>query len=161
MDWKERFDGHSLHRLISAEKLIVAKEPKSGLREENSHYRADLTLESPSLKARYRLFIRQNREFPENFSVGLCFTGTQGEVDLIRFNGAHKRIVDDVSNHHCQYHIHVERATEDSLNTLAEAEVTTEYDDLWSAIRYAMNRLNVSNYQSYFPNLEQMLIDME
>jgi len=161
MDWKEKLDGNSLTELLETEKLIVTKEPKSGFREEYGHYRADLTLESPVIKAKYRVFIRQNKEFPENFSIGCCFLGTHGEVAVIRFNGAHKRIVDDIDNHHCQAHIHVEQGFEDSMNSLDNAEVTLEYDDLCSAIRYAMNRLNILNYQSYFPNVDQMQIDLE
>jgi len=47
------------------------------------------------------------------------------------------------------------------MNSLDNAEVTLEYDDLCSAIRYAMNRLNILNYQSYFPNVDQMQIDLE
>jgi len=53
MDWKEKLDGNSLTELLETEKLIVTKEPKSGFREEYGHYRADLTLESPVIKAKY------------------------------------------------------------------------------------------------------------
>lgn len=161
MDWIEKLDGYSFDDLLQAEKKIISKEPKSGYKEEFNHLRTDLELEAVSIKARYRMFIRQNKTYPENFSIGLEYYGPQGTVKLIRFNGAHKRIEDKIDDHHYNYHIHIETGEEDSLNALQTIENTNEYSDLVSAIKYSMDRLCITNYSGYFPDIDQLVIDLE
>lgn len=158
---KEKLDGFGLDELISADKVIVDKEPKKGLKEELNHRRADLTLEAPSLKARFRMYIRQNASYPENFSIGLDYLGSQGEVKLMRFNGSHKREKDSIDNHHCYFHIHKEITEEESPNNINDTETTSEYSDLLSAIDFAFRRLGVQNTSQFFPENEQMLLDLE
>ncbi len=161
MDWNEKLDGFSLDELLEAEKQITSKDPKHGYKEEFNHNRAECTLEAPSLKTRYRLFIRQNKTFPENFSIGLDYYGSQGEVHLIRFNGAHKRIEDMIDNPHFTYHVHIERGDDESMNKIQDIEKTDEYSDLPSALNYALTRLKIINYLEYFSETEQLTLELE
>ena len=55
---KEKLDGFSLDDLINADKVIIDKEPEKDLKEELNHRRADLTLEAPLIRARFRIYIR-------------------------------------------------------------------------------------------------------
>lgn len=161
MDWKERLDGHSLQSLLQADKRIVSKEPKQGMREEYNHKRADLILEAVSIKAKYRLFVRQNKANPENFSIGLDYLGNFGEVHLIRFNGAHKRVEDPIDSHFYTFHVHYEAGEEGSMNKLKRIEQTDDYADISSALVYAFERLHIVNAGEYFPGIDQLTIDLE
>lgn len=161
MDWNEKLDGFTLESLLDAEKRIVTKEPRNGFREEYNHLRADLELEAIAFKANFRMYLRQHKTFPENFSIGLDFTGTLGETHLIRFNGAHKRIDDPIDDHFYTFHIHIETGEKDSMNKLRSIENTTEYSDFSSALSYAFDRLHIINASEYFPEVWQMTLALE
>jgi hypothetical protein len=160
MSLQEKLDGLSVQDLIHMEKRITSKNPKAGMTKDGSHYRSTLELESTKADAKFNLFMRQHETFRENFSIGLDYIGSSGKVRLIRFNGAHKIDSDLIDNHHYNYHIHIEKEYEGSMNKLKYSEVTDKYYDFDSALRFALEKLNIINYLSYYPEIEQTEIEL-
>lgn len=154
----EKLESYTVDDLISCAKIIVDKDPKHGFRRDQQHYKADLELTSMGGDLRFSLFIRQHAEFKHNFSIGLVFKGKMGEVKLIRFNGAHKRVMEEIDVPHYYCHIHREKDVESTLNTLRESEVTDKYSSFEDALSYALETLNVSNSREYFSSIEQLEI---
>jgi len=107
------------------------------------------------------LFVRQNKANLENFSIGLDYLGNFGEVHLIRFNGAHKRVEDPIDNHFYTFHVHYETGDEGSMNKLRRTKHTEEYADFSSALVYAFQRLHIVNASEYFPGIDQLTIELE
>lgn len=68
--------------------------PRKSMREESGSLRNEAMLESVDGLYTFRVFIRQNVKFPENFSVGLDFVPRDepGSVCLLRCNGPMGRI---------------------------------------------------------------------
>ena len=61
-------------QMIGAPKTIVSKTPMKGYREQNGHRRCDVELRSESVgDGTFRVFVRQNLMFIENFSIGLRY----------------------------------------------------------------------------------------
>ena len=118
----------------------------------------------PTARTRFRMFMRQNDTFPENFSVGLVLLAGQGDEEtmLLRCNGAHKRTDDpDVAARpHYSYHIHraAEGAIREGRDALIEVEITGEYATYEEAVLYFLLRANVTNARAdeYFRKLQQM-----
>ncbi len=79
--------------LITSHKKIKEKVPAEGYKENNEHRRCTLALESiPEISNVFSVFIRQNKTFIENFSIGLRYKTEDkvlGSVTLIRYNGSH------------------------------------------------------------------------
>jgi len=161
MSLKEKLDGFSIQELIETEKMIYQKSPKTGMRQEYSHNRVELDLKATSIDAKFSVYIRQNVNHIHNFSIGLDYIGKSGRVQLIRFNGAHKTVNDAIDNHHYNFHIHREIEEYEGFNKLAHAENTTEYNDFESAVSFAMNKINVQNYSSFFPEIDQITLNWE
>ena len=81
--------------LIRTPKVIVGKTPKSGYKEKEGHRRCDLDLEATSLDSvRFKVFVRQNLRFIENFSIGLRYKidhPALQTITLVRYNGPPRR----------------------------------------------------------------------
>jgi hypothetical protein len=154
----EKLENYTVDDLISCAKIIVDKDPKHNLRRDQQHLKADMELTSLEGNLRFSLFIRQHAEYRHNFSIGLVFKGRMGEVKLIRFNGAHKRVMEEIDVPHYYCHIHREKDVENNLNTLSESEITDKYSSFEDALCYALEYLNVTNYKEYFSSIEQLEI---
>ena len=46
------------------------------------------------------------------------------------------------------------------MNKLKYSEVTDKYYDFDSALRFALEKLNIINYLSYYPDIEQTEIEL-
>lgn len=61
-----------LQELIVMPKLITVQ-PGKNFKSENGHSRKEFECQSDNGRHTFRVFIRFNNEFPENFSVGLIY----------------------------------------------------------------------------------------
>lgn len=158
MKTMEKLENYSVDDLIACKKVIVDKDPKIGLKRDQQHFKADMRLTGIDGDLKFTIFVRQHAEFKHNFSIGLNFNGNQGEVRLIRFNGAHKRVMEEIDVPHFYCHIHRENDLENSLNTLNDSAVTDMYESFEEALHYAFRAVNVTNYMEYFKNIDQIEI---
>ena len=98
-----------IYRLIHLPKTILSKTPFTGYREENGYKRCDLDLQAVDGSAMFRVFIRQNTNFIENFSIGLLYhTGDRmlRTIALVRYNGPHGETSRNPDGHFGNPHIH-------------------------------------------------------
>ncbi len=116
-----------------------------------------MTLKSADGKHDFRVFLRQNDDFQENFSIGLVYLPHEdpGEFVLIRCNGQHGGT--RIHSHHAVYHIH--RILAEDLNAGIKEprmiEQTSEYASFAEAVRVFCRRIHLDDGDRYFPGLVQ------
>ena len=150
--------------LLERPKAIASRTPRAGYKTEGGHRRADLTLEgvAGSSAAAFSVFIRQNRRFIENFSVGLRYRSNLaglGDVTLVRYNGPHGEMSRHPDGHYTKPHIHRITAAELASGSREPKErhrtITDRYTTLDDALRTFFSDLNINGVQSFFPDLMQ------
>ena len=152
-----------IQELIELPKTIVRRRPSHGYREENGNRRCDLDLESrgPDGSA-FAVFIRQNLQFAENFSIGLRYRADLpiGAITPMRYNGPHGESSRTRDGHYAQPHIH--RLTEQELASGStqpqerDRTITHQYATLERALWVFFNDASVSNHDEYFPEITQL-----
>ena len=99
-----------IQELIELPKTIVRRRPNHGYREENGSRRCDLDLRSRGHDdGTFAVFIRQNLQFAENFSIGLRYRRADfplGAITLVRYNGPHGESSRAPDGHYAKPHIH-------------------------------------------------------
>ena len=106
--------------MIALPKIIVRRLPSHGYREENGNRRCDLELRSDEQDdGTFAVFIRQNLQFVENFSIGLRYRADLPleAITLMRYNGPHGESSRALDGHYAQPHIH--RITEQNSHQVA------------------------------------------
>jgi hypothetical protein len=152
----KQFTDEELDHLLKCPKKTTTA-PKKMMRIEGKHKRNDLKVESVDGLHRFEIFIRQNTEFEENFSVGLIYISSEEarSFTLLRCNGKHGGT--NVNPHHAYFHIH--RATAQDLNNDINAErsteTTSEYASLPEALAYFFRLIRLNDASDHFPNLGQ------
>ena len=149
--------------LIACPKTIIDKDPAQGYREDNLHRRCDLQLvANTDAAAAFRVFIRQNLAFIENFSIGLRYHTNQpnsGAITLIRYNGPHGEVAKAPDGHYNKSHIHRITAEEIAAGFTQpqekHREITERYAVLAQAIGVFFRDIAAGNYAQYFPELRQ------
>ena len=151
--------------LIACPKLIVRRQPGHGYRTENLQNRCDLDLQAAGGELdgnEFKVFIRQNTVFIENFSIGLRFqTGSRllGLITLARYNGPHGESSRAPDGHYAQPHIHIITASELVKGSLQpqenDREITDRYRTLDEGLRVFFGDTGVTNAADYFPGLLQ------
>ena len=144
--------------LIDCPKTITKKEPAIGYREDGRHLRCDLELESvQDSNVIFKIFVRRNTEFIENFSIGLRYQVNDpslGSITLIRYNGPHGEISRDPDGHYARSHIHRITASElESGNTQPQEmhrEITDRYSSFNRGLVVFFNDTGVMNFEEYF-----------
>ncbi|MDE0091858.1 MAG: hypothetical protein OXN83_01065 [Oligoflexia bacterium] len=158
-----------IQNLIEAPKEIHKKEPKENYKVESNNKRCKLILSSVQMEdVTFEVFTRQNQTFIENFSIGLrCkIPVLPYTITLIRYNGPHdseksikKDNVKTGENHHPMPHIHrvtqAEVQTENLKPPLKQIEITDKYNTFEDGFRTFLIDMNISNWNEYFPELEQ------
>ncbi len=98
-----------IQNLITLPKTIIEKVPAKGYKQKDGNQRCDLTLESVDTEGKiFPVFISQNRQFIENYSVGLRYKTTNkalGTVTLVRYNGPHGEKSRHEDGHYNKAHI--------------------------------------------------------
>lgn len=152
-----------IQELIELPKIIVSKRPRHGYREENGNRRCDLELRSRGKDgSTFAVFIRQNLQFAENFSIGLRYRVDLplGAITLVRYNGPHGETSRAPDGHYAKAHIH--RITEQELASGStqpqerDRTITVQYATLDQALWVFFNDAGVSNHDEYFPEMSQM-----
>jgi len=149
--------------LVSTPKRITDRKPAVGYRINRGHQRCDLELESISdPKQRFAVFVRQNLEFAENFSVGLMFHSGHPSLktfQLVRYNGPHGESSISEDGHFSSPHIHYMMESELKRgHTRPEPrfrELTDRFTTLDQALICFFTDTSVENYELYFPYLAQ------
>lgn len=149
--------------LIRTPKVIVGKTPKLGYKEKEGHRRCDLDLEATSLDSvRFKVFVRQNLRFIENFSIGLRYKidhPALQTITLVRYNGPHGETSRHPDGHHAQPHIHRLTAREIASGSIqpqeSHREITDRYMTFEQAIAIFFQDIRVSNYHEHFSGLLQ------
>jgi hypothetical protein len=147
-----------LDALVACDKRTLDP-PKKSMRLELGSYRNEATLQSLDGQHSFRVFIRQNAKFTENFTIGLDYIQRDepGSICLLRCNGPHGPHV--LWSHHAQFHIH--KALADNVNggrkSEAFAEVTASYASLEEAIRHFGSICHITDWNLHFPDLQQLL----
>lgn len=147
-----------IQQLIACLKVIVDKDPRKDYKEDKKYLRAEIELISKDENNRFRMFIRKHIEFPENFSIGLDYKSQIGDIKLIRFNGPHKTVDDDIDNHHFNYHIHKHdpEFLDKGIIQLSNPDNTSEYHNFEEALKFAFQECHVENHQDWFPGIDQL-----
>lgn len=154
-----------LDNLIEMPKEIVGP-PKKTWVEERGHLRNDMALQSGDGQHDFTVFLRKNRDFPENFSVGLCYwpRETGKLIPLIRCNGPHGDFARTRSSApHFRYHIH--RIDAELLNSgkepLATAMTTAAFASDREATRFFCQTTGIRDFERHFAVAEQLSLDNE
>ncbi len=150
------FTEQDLADLISCSKEVVDP-PRREMKLEGKMKRNEMTLRSADGKHEFRVFMRQNEEFQENFSIGLTYVPREdpGEFVLIRYNGQHGGT--KPHSHHAVYHIH-RMLAEDLQAGVKEPrliEQTDEYASFAEAVRAFCRRIRLEEGDRFFPGLIQ------
>jgi len=151
-----------LDELISCPKQVVDP-PRKEMRSEHGHQRNDMTLSSLDGERHFSVFMRVNKRFPENFSVGLIYNPRyeRGDLTLLRCNGRHgehdNSPIDDPQPHF-GYHIHRARAGVINAGLPPEkfAELTDTYASFAEPLRHFLQLANIVNAEAYFPTVYQL-----
>jgi hypothetical protein len=158
------FTQESIDELISCLKEVT--EGPKRLQLDRGQWRADAVLvASNDIKGTFRVFLRKNEDFPENFSVGLNYTAhdERGEITLIRCNGKHGDFNKGFDPDHPHFAFHIHRATEKALNDGFAAERYAEKTDAFAsyeeAVQYFVDAVNLNreDQQKYFGSPDQTL----
>jgi len=156
-----------LDELVACPK-IVTQPPNKSFVEERGSLRKDMRLTSKDRKTRFKVFVRINTTFSENFSVGLNYLPDDGseQICLLRCNGPHEGFSDDPDDlrHHVGFHIHQAKAENIGIGLKAEkwTEKTDQYADYRSAMRFFLKECNIEGAEKHFADvLEDTLFDQE
>lgn len=146
------FTDQIIEKLISCPKRIV-RSPYRNMKEDRGHMKNDFEAESEDGKHRFFVFIRYNKMFSENFSIGLNYNprDNKGSVLLFRCNGAHGGTRQ--WDHHDQPHIHLAKAEtlNRGLNAETKIESTSHYASWQGALQFFLKRTHVKGAEKYFP----------
>ena len=151
----------------------ISEAPSREMRKDGAHLRNDAKMTATDgTNGFFALFVRQSSDFPENFSVGLCYHPLDGrpELGLLRCNGKHgqfNRGNNAFDPSHPHWHFHIHRATQEALDSGCDAEknatVSTEFASLKEAVRYLLKTVNLSakDAAKYFPVNQPGLFDLD
>jgi len=151
----------AINDLIKSPKEIIKREPAKGYNRENGNQHCNLTLKKIDKNERFSVFIRQNDQFIENFSIGLLYTIEEEsrKITRIRCNGAHGEVSHHKDGHYNRPHIH--RTTEKEIRSGGRQpqerhrEITEKYNTFEEALRVSFSEMNITNWSEYFPELQQ------
>lgn len=152
------YTDEEIQRLISCPKKMQ-EPPRKNMRDDHGHQRNDMDLISTDDKHGFRVFMRINLEFPENFSIGLDYfpADEPGSITLVRYNGPHGE--HESNPHHVTHHIH--RANAENINAGLKAErsiVSANYAAFDEALLQFLETIGLTDVGKHFPELIQRSI---
>lgn len=115
-------------------------------------------------KGEFTIFMRQNVDFPENFSIGLAYSPHDGReaITLLRCNGKHGDYNGTFDPDHPHWDFHIHKANEESIEAGYAPEKfatkTTEYASFEEAIQTFVKEINLNaqDAQKHFPAKPQI-----
>lgn len=151
-----------IQSLINFPKEITQKVPAKGYKQENGNQRCNLTLKKIGAEGSFSVFIRQNSQFIENYSIGLCYKTQDtdlGSVTLIRYNGPHGETSRHTDSHYNKPHVHritaEEMASGSNQPQERHREITDKYNTFEEALYVSFSEMCITNWSKYFSELEQ------
>jgi len=154
-----------IDELIACPK-VVSDAPRREMKKDRGHSRNDMKLKSTDDKFEFRVFMRRNEDFPENFSIGLAFLAKDGtgELVLLRCNGPHGGYNDSFDPAHPHWDFHVHRASAEmiaaGLRPEKAATISAEYASFEEAVQYFLRETNVANAREYFADPAQGILQL-
>lgn len=154
------FTDADLDRLIRCPKRFTSP-PSPQLRLERGHYRNDGKLESEDGQHSFAFFVRQNKVFQENYSIGLEYEPGDGRARfiLIRYNGPHGAYGGDSgpNSHHNVAHVH--RTTQETLSNGrrpdSHIEPTNAFVSYEEALGQFVRHSGIMDSDQHFPRYVQ------
>jgi len=133
----------------------VHEPPRKTMKEERGHLRNEMIVRSADEKFKFRVFMRINQKFNENFSIGLDYfpDDEPGSITLLRYNGPHGEHIS--FPHHVLYHIHKTNA--ECVNTGLKPErniiAADNYASFQEALRQFLKDINLTDAAKHFPSV--------
>jgi hypothetical protein len=163
------FSQIEIDQLISCPRE-VSEAPRREMKAEGAHLRNSAKLiPKDGTEGEFTIFVRQNLDFPENFSIGLACSPQDGRetITLIRCNGKHGDFNENFDPDHPHSDFHIHRATEDAINDGRAPEKfatkTTEYASIEEALQVFVKMVNLDSKdaQKYFSAGTQLPLSFE
>lgn len=163
-----QMNDQDIQNLIESPKRILKKSPASGFNTVNGYKRCSVEVVFDSdddivawQGAKFEVFIRQNVNFEDNFSVGLLFkpgiSALPKDLPLVRCNGSHGEESRDEDGHFSHPHIHRITASEITSGSIRpeprNRQITEKYSSLEEAIWFFFEYIGVKNFNKFFPDL--------
>ena len=148
-----------IQSLISCQKVITEKPKKAFAVRQGSEHNDFKLMDLDTNELNFRVFLRKNTKFPENFSVGLEYTvqSSEDDIKLVRFNGVHKHSNNIINEEKFEtFHIHTatHEAIEEKLKPESYAIITEEYKTFEEALILFWQKINIQDdINTYFPYL--------
>lgn len=146
-----------IQELINLEKEVVSKKFQLPEKETSRNIRKDVPL-SPNA---FKMFIRINATFAENFSIGLMYKDKEGNSYLLfRVNG--EQLNSHIEHHRSiHYHVLTQSDVESGRKDKPSKRVILEsVKDFSNALDFFCQKANIRNYKDYFSGiLEPSLFD--
>lgn len=146
--------------LIRCEKKVI-EPPHKNFHIVGANKRNDFKVSADNDDKLFSVFLRQNIEFQENFSIGLLYHFEGKKVLLFRVNGNHGEVVTNPlkPSPHFGYHVHKLTENEFDLGNYYDPKLHTEteaYASFDQAIVFFIRHVNIIDGLSHFPNLNQL-----
>jgi len=166
-DGESDYTDEEIERLIRCAKRVV-QPPRKTMRDRQGSLRNEMTIESVEEGRHFYVFMRQNIDFNENFSIGLRFLASDGgqQICLIRFNGphAHRELKSDSEQSHWHASFHIHKAKVENISAgLKEDQFafkTDRYASFQEAQAEFFREINLTDALDYFPLLGQLSFDL-
>lgn len=148
-----------LQTLLNCPKVISEKPKKAFSVRQGSEHNDFKLISIDNNELNFRVFMRKNSKFSENFSVGLEYIvkGLEDDIKLVRFNGVHKHINKIINDEKFEtFHVHTvtQQAIEEGLKPESYAIITEEYKTFEEALILFWKRVNIQDdIHTYFPYL--------
>ncbi|MDR3738079.1 MAG: hypothetical protein P4L40_03575 [Terracidiphilus sp.] len=138
----------------------ITEPPRRDMRLDRGSWRNEMRLTSAGDED-FRVFMRRNDKFPENFSIGLVYLPKDGsgELPLLRCNGPHGVYNGVFEQNDPHYSPHLHTATEETIASgkrpESHAEICAEYASYEEALQYFLRSANILNAMEYFADIAQ------
>lgn len=136
---------------------IITKNPKRLMEEHGVNLRNDMELSSSDGQEHFSVFIRQNTQLPDNFSLGLIWKNAELNKNIIlyRCNGPHGGNIK--IKEHFKPHIHKINAknieNEIYKPTIEGIEMTAEYNTFDEALSFFCLYCGIQDACNFFPQI--------
>ncbi|MGC9218500.1 MAG: DUF6978 family protein [Athalassotoga sp.] len=158
---KNDYNQTFINELIKIQKKILDP-PKKEMILERAYYRNEFKIESQDGKYQFNVFLRQNADFIENFSIGLVYLPFDDDsITLCRFNGPHGGREDSLTHWVSHIHIAKKENIEKGLKPEKYAEKTDLYSTFPEAIVAFMRYCNIIGWKEYFQGYSQIPMDFK
>jgi len=137
----------------------ISQPPRREMRVEGQMFRNEMELESLDKQHAFHVFMRQSREFSENFSIGIDYLPKDepGRFCLLRCNGRHGGNKEHPHHSHCHIHRSIAGDVNAGIRAERRIEQIGEYASYRDALFYFLKLINVTaaDLSEHFPGIFQ------